>query len=92
MFTPEILLKHIHGLARTLPTVTIMEVCGTHTHNIHRFGLRQLLPANIRLISGPGCPVCVTAASDIAQAIDIAAKKKYDTLLLRRYDASSLRG
>ena len=37
-----------------------MEVCGTHTHEIFRLGIRQLLPENIELISGPGCPVCVT--------------------------------
>ena len=40
--------------------VNIMEVCGTHTMNIYRFGLKDLLPENIRLLSGPGCPVCVT--------------------------------
>ena len=36
-----------------------MEVCGGHTHAIYRFGLKDLLPANIDLIHGPGCPVCV---------------------------------
>ena len=40
---------------------TFMEVCGGHTSAIHRFGIPSLLPGNIRLISGPGCPVCVTA-------------------------------
>lgn len=45
--------------------VRIMEVCGTHTMNIARFGIKQLLPPNIKLISGPGCPVCVTEESDI---------------------------
>ena len=38
----------------------IMEVCGTHTHEIFRLGIRKLLPESIELISGPGCPVCVT--------------------------------
>ena len=42
--------------------ICIMEVCGGHTHAIHRFGLPDLLPPTIRLISGPGCPVCVTPA------------------------------
>ena len=37
-----------------------MEVCGTHTMSIFRFGLRQILPDDIELLSGPGCPVCVT--------------------------------
>lgn len=44
---------------------TIMEVCGTHTMSVARFGLKSLLPATIRLVSGPGCPVCVTAQEDI---------------------------
>ena len=45
--------------------IRIMEVCGTHTHEIFRLGLRQILPPPIRLISGPGCPVCVTPVSFI---------------------------
>lgn len=44
---------------------TIMEVCGTHTMSAARFGLRSLLPEGVRLISGPGCPVCVTDQEDI---------------------------
>ena len=47
----------------------LMEVCGTHTVSIARAGLRSLLPETIQLISGPGCPVCVTANSDIDQII-----------------------
>ena len=42
------------------PAVRIMEVCGTHTHEIFRLGIRKLLPPQVELISGPGCPVCVT--------------------------------
>ncbi|MFH0803266.1 MAG: hydrogenase formation protein HypD [bacterium] len=49
--------------------LTFMEVCGTHTVSIHRFGIRSLLPGTVRLLSGPGCPVCVTSASDIDRAI-----------------------
>ena len=52
--------------------MTLMEVCGTHTHAIRRHGIRQLLPQNIRLVSGPGCPVCVTAEEDIALALALA--------------------
>ncbi len=44
---------------------TIMEVCGTHTMAAARFGLKSLLPDQVQLISGPGCPVCVTAQLDI---------------------------
>jgi hydrogenase expression/formation protein HypD len=53
----------------------IMEVCGTHTMSIFRFGLRDILPPNIRLISGPGCPVCVTPNEYIDKAIAIANMK-----------------
>ncbi len=53
-------------------TYRFMDVCGTHTMNIFRFGLKDLLPKNIKLISGPGCPVCVTHNSFIDKAIAIA--------------------
>ncbi|HEX2988826.1 MAG TPA: hydrogenase formation protein HypD [Chloroflexota bacterium] len=59
--------------------VNFMEVCGTHTVSIFRHGIRQLLPENVNLISGPGCPVCVTANGDIDWAI--AAAKHPDTIL-----------
>ncbi|MBA7575912.1 Hydrogenase maturation factor HypD [subsurface metagenome] len=57
--------------------INIMEVCGTHTMAISRHGLRQLIPRNINLISGPGCPVCVTSTGDIDWIIEIA--RQYDT-------------
>lgn len=50
----------------------IMEVCGTHTMNIFRFGLKEILPDNIELISGPGCPVCVTPCVYLDKAIWLA--------------------
>lgn len=50
-----------------------MEVCGTHTVSLYRFGIRGMLPPNIRVISGPGCPVCVTAQEDIERAIALAS-------------------
>ncbi len=49
-----------------------MEVCGTHTVAISRFGIRGAVPENIKLLSGPGCPVCVTSQEDIDKAIEIA--------------------
>jgi hydrogenase expression/formation protein HypD len=49
--------------------VALMEVCGGHTMSIQRFGLPSLLPETIRLISGPGCPVCVSSRKYIDQAI-----------------------
>lgn len=63
------LLKRIHEAADH--ECVLMEVCGTHTMAIARFGIRQMLPKSIRLISGPGCPVCVTAQCDIDRFIAI---------------------
>lgn len=51
--------------------VRFMEVCGGHTMAIHRFGLPSLLPDEIELLSGPGCPVCVTPASYVDRAIEL---------------------
>lgn len=54
------------------PKLRIMEVCGTHTHQIFRLGIRSILSENIDLISGPGCPVCVTPVDFIDEAISLA--------------------
>ena len=53
----------------------LMEVCGTHTVAIFRYGLRDLLPEGVNLISGPGCPVCVTSQDDIDRIIAISEIK-----------------
>ncbi|MFH0862417.1 MAG: hydrogenase formation protein HypD [Candidatus Altiarchaeota archaeon] len=52
--------------------ITIMEICGGHTNVIMRYGIRDILPKNVRLISGPGCPVCVTPQRDIDCVIELA--------------------
>lgn len=54
------------------PKLKIMEVCGTHTMAISRYGLRSLLPKEIELLSGPGCPVCVTPTGYIDTATELA--------------------
>lgn len=54
------------------PKLRIMEVCGTHTHEIFKLGIRKILPENIELISGPGCPVCVTPTGYIDEAVMLA--------------------
>lgn len=54
------------------PKLRIMEVCGTHTHEIFRLGIRKILPDTIELISGPGCPVCVTPVGFIDEAVMLA--------------------
>jgi hydrogenase expression/formation protein HypD len=53
--------------------VRVMEVCGTHTATAAKAGLRSLLPSNIRLISGPGCPVCLAASAYIDRLCELAA-------------------
>ncbi len=60
----------VHKLSRRLREfspgpATLMEVCGTHTMAVARFGLKSLLPPGVKLVSGPGCPVCVTSQEDI---------------------------
>lgn len=54
---------------------SIMEVCGGQTHTIYKYKLREMLPANLRLVSGPGCPVCVTPIEYIDKAICLALEK-----------------
>ena len=50
----------------------LMEFCGGHTHAISRYGIADLLPPNVRMIHGPGCPVCVLPIGRIDQAIRLA--------------------
>lgn len=57
-------------------TVRLMEVCGGHTAAIYRFALRDLLPEWVELVSGPGCPVCVTANDFVDRAVALAGKKE----------------
>ena len=70
------LLACIRNRAQNLKEpVTFMEVCGSHTYAIGRFGMRNILPENIRLLSGPGCPVCVTSVHDVDCALFLAGQK-----------------
>lgn len=69
------LVSEITGLVAGYPGVmTIMEVCGTHTMAIHQHGIRALMPKQIRLISGPGCPVCVTPIDYVDHAVALARR------------------
>ena len=61
--------------ARLGRTVRFMEVCGGHTMAIHRFGIPGLLPEEVELLSGPGCPVCVTPTTYIDRAIEFAREQ-----------------
>lgn len=62
----------IAALVRPGEVVRIMEVCGGHTHAIYRHGLEDLLPAEIELVHGPGCPVCVIPMGRVDDAVAIA--------------------
>ena len=64
------LISDIRGKSKQ--KVRLMEFCGGHTVAIFKYGIRQALPSNIELVSGPGCPVCVTATSDIDKAIALS--------------------
>ena len=74
-FDSSALLKKISDISKDLGNIRIMEVCGTHTMSIAKAGLKSLLPENIKLISGPGCPVCVTPTGAIDNILDLALKE-----------------
>lgn len=64
------LVKQIKGQVHQ--PIRLMEFCGGHTHAIMRFGIRRLLPAEVEMLSGPGCPVCVTSSKDLDRAIALS--------------------
>ena len=77
---PELIAKageEIRKLADPNRHYRIMEVCGGHTHAIYRFGLKDLLPANVELIHGPGCPVCVLPMGRIDDGLSLAAQPDF---------------
>jgi len=59
------------------PQLTFMEICGSHTAAISKYGIKELLSPDIRLISGPGCPVCVTPSAYIDRLIELAKRPNY---------------
>ncbi|MBX9599091.1 MAG: hydrogenase formation protein HypD [Burkholderiales bacterium] len=69
------LIEQINGTVKPEINYRLMEFCGGHTHAIHRYALSQLLPKNIKLIHGPGCPVCVLPIPRIDQAIWLASQE-----------------
>ncbi len=74
------LIEKIQSLTKEIGRpVRLMEVCGTHTVAIFRHGIRDLLPEEIILLSGPGCPVCVTSVKDVDYAV--AVSKDNDAVL-----------
>ncbi len=78
------IVKYFANQIKSISTkpVRLMEVCGGHTMSIQKFGLPYLLPDNIELVSGPGCPVCVTSRSYIDRAV---AYSKLDDVIITTY-------
>lgn len=73
----DAVMKYAALIKRTVTTPwAIMEVCGGQTHSIVKFGIDELLPKEITLIHGPGCPVCVTPLEQIDKAIELASRKE----------------
>jgi len=70
----EGLISQIHRQSKT--PVRFMEFCGGHTVTIFRYGIRQVLPETIDMVSGPGCPICVTANADLDKAIALSQVPK----------------
>jgi len=66
--------QKIHALTPKDKLIKICHVCGTHEWTITHYGLRSLLPANVEVIAGPGCPVCIVPASEVDAAIELALK------------------
>jgi hydrogenase expression/formation protein HypD len=66
----RVLSQKIHKIS-TKP-IRLMEICGTHTMSIFKHGIRSLLPETIDLVSGPGCPVCVTAMEEVDRSVKLA--------------------
>ena len=82
---PELIKKAVAELERLADTgrrYRIMEVCGGHTHAIYRFGIKDLLPKNIELVHGPGCPVCVLPMGRVDDGLAIAA---HDDVILTAF-------
>jgi hydrogenase expression/formation protein HypD len=71
------LVKEIQN--RSKQKIRIMEVCGGHTMAIRKYGIHNLLPGTVELLSGPGCPVCVTNRSFIDKAIEYS--RQADTII-----------
>ena len=79
VFTNKIILS-INKLIKDInKPLKLMHVCGTHEHTISKYGLRTLLPKEIEILSGPGCPVCICPAADIDKAVELGKRK--DTII-----------
>lgn len=79
----ELVMKLIEQIKKvSKKNITLMEVCGGHTMSIQKFGIPALLPDNIKLVSGPGCPVCVSSRKYIDQSVAYA---RLDDVIITTY-------
>jgi hydrogenase expression/formation protein HypD len=69
------IIRYIHSLASENKKIKIMNVCGSHEHTIAFSGMRSIMPENLELIPGPGCPVCICPESDIINAINLSNRE-----------------
>ena len=75
--TVKKLLRGIFEEAKKIGRVVrFMDICGTHEDTINRGGIRPILPKNVKIVAGPGCPVCITPVEDIVAIMEIAKKEK----------------
>jgi hydrogenase expression/formation protein HypD len=82
MVKTQDIINHIHSLVPEDKNIRIMNVCGSHEHTIAFSGMRSVMPENLELIPGPGCPVCVCPESDIINAINLSNR---DDVILVTY-------
>ncbi|MFA4718593.1 hydrogenase formation protein HypD [Pyrococcus kukulkanii] len=71
------IVRKIHEEAKGFEELRFMHVCGTHEDTVTRAGIRSLLPENVKIMSGPGCPVCITPVEDIVKMMEIM-KQAYE--------------
>jgi hydrogenase expression/formation protein HypD len=79
-FTDRIIEKIVKITEELGRPIKFMHVCGTHEHTISKYGLRTLIPKEIEVLSGPGCPVCICPAADIDKAVELG--KREDTIII----------
>ncbi|AEC52385.1 hydrogenase expression/formation protein hypD [Pyrococcus sp. NA2] len=81
------IVKKIHEESKGLGELKFMHVCGTHEDTVTRTGIRSLLPENVKIMSGPGCPVCITPVEDIVKMMEIMkiAREEGEEIILTTF-------
>ncbi|HKI83015.1 MAG TPA: hydrogenase formation protein HypD, partial [Candidatus Krumholzibacteria bacterium] len=80
MRSPPQIAASIEAAMQGQPALSFMEICGTHTVSLFRSGVKSLLPASLRMVSGPGCPVCVTPVGYLDAACELALREGVSVL------------